>query len=298
MKREIVRPPERLFPPDEWRIVEVEWSPEYTPRAETVLALSNGYVGVRGTVEEGRPVLAPGTFVNGFHETWPIMHAEEAFGLARVGQTIVNVPDATVFELFVDDEPLVLSTARLREYARILDMRNGTLTRDLLWSTGAGKHVRVRSCRLVSLEHRHVVAMSYEVTVDQPSPVVIVSRVLDHGTRSAAPPAHFGERDPRRATPSTHRVLVNCFAEGRDGRMLLGYRTSHSGNDPRGRHRPLRRSDLPLRRVDVRRPGGFGARSDGGGRSPPADSHGQVRHVPELPGRTGRGSRGPLHPDP
>ena len=106
LKREIVRPPERLFPPDEWRIVEAEWSPEYSARAETIFALSNGYVGVRGTVEEGRPVLAPGTFVNGFHETWPIMHAEAAFGLARVGQTIVNVPDATVFELFVDDEPL------------------------------------------------------------------------------------------------------------------------------------------------------------------------------------------------
>ncbi len=35
-----------------------------------------------------------GTFVNGFHETWPIRHAEEAFGFARTGQTIVNVPDA------------------------------------------------------------------------------------------------------------------------------------------------------------------------------------------------------------
>ena len=78
LKREIVRPPERLFPPDEWRIVEAAWSPEYSARAETVFALSNGYVGVRGTLEEGRPVSSPGTFVNGFHETWPIMHAEEA----------------------------------------------------------------------------------------------------------------------------------------------------------------------------------------------------------------------------
>ena len=43
--------------------------------------------------------------MNGFHERWPIVHAEEAHGLARVGQTIVNVPDSTIFKLYVDDEP-------------------------------------------------------------------------------------------------------------------------------------------------------------------------------------------------
>ena len=137
LKREIVPPPEHLYPPDEWRIVEARWSPQYSDRAETIFALANGYVGVRGTLEEGRPSLAPGTFVNGFHETWPIVHAEEAHGLATVGQSIVNVPDATVLELFVDDEPLFLPTARVREYARVLDMRHGTLCRDLVWSTPA-----------------------------------------------------------------------------------------------------------------------------------------------------------------
>ena len=68
---------------------------------------------MRGTYDEGRPAFAPGTFVNGFHETWPIVHAEDAYGLARVGQTIVNLPDAAALELFVDDEPLFLPTARL-----------------------------------------------------------------------------------------------------------------------------------------------------------------------------------------
>src|SRR6266545_1890223 len=166
LKHEIVPPPEHLFPPDEWRIVEARWSPRYAERAETVFALANGYVGVRGTLEEGHPVVACGTFVNGFHETRPIVYGEEAYGLARIGQFLVRVPDATVLELFVDDEPLFLPTARMPEYSRVLDMRAGTLRRDLTWSTASGKHVTVRSCRLVSLEHRHLVAMSYEVTVD------------------------------------------------------------------------------------------------------------------------------------
>ena len=226
LKREIIRPPEHIYPPDAWRIVEVQWAPANLARAETVFALSNGYVGIRGTMEEGRPVFGPGTFVNGFHETWPIVHPEEAFGLARTGQTMVTLPDATVIELFVDDEPLFLPTAHMREYARILDMRNGTLTRDLLWTTPAGKHVRVRSCRLASLEHRHVAAMSFEVTVDRPSPVVIVSRLAEAAERRGASAQGL---DPRLGRKFDGRVLRNCFAEGADGRVLLGCRTERSG---------------------------------------------------------------------
>ena len=160
------------------------------------MALSNGYLGVRGIHDEGRPAMAPGVFVNGFHETWPIIHAEDAYGLARVGQTIVNVPDATIIELYIDDEPLFVPTARLPEYRRVLDMRNGILTRDLSWATPSGKYARVRSTRLVSFEHRHVLAMSYEVTLDLPAPMIIRSRVLN---RSNAERGRFGERRGERS---------------------------------------------------------------------------------------------------
>ncbi len=229
IKRTIEVPPEHLFPPDEWRILETRWTDGFSTRGETALALSNGYLGVRGCPDEGVPVHAPGTFVNGFHETWPIVHAEDAFGLARIGQTIVNVPDATVIELYVDDEPLFLPTARTPEYLRVLDMRNGILTRDLLWSTSSGKHVRVRSTRLVSFEHRHVLAVSYEVTVDRPAPVVVRSRVVNrsNGLPGGAGAPH--QVDPRLGTRLDRRVLDPQLVEDANGRLLLGYRTVNSG---------------------------------------------------------------------
>ena len=111
---------------------------------------------MRANPEEGRDAHSHGTFVNGFHETWHIHHAEEAFGFAKTGQTIVNVPDAKLMKLYVDDEPLLLSNADLESYERVLDFQQGTLTRDLVWRTPAGKRVRVRSQRLVSLAHRHL----------------------------------------------------------------------------------------------------------------------------------------------
>ena len=47
---------------------------------------------MRGNPEEGRHAFEHGTYVNGLHETWPIRHAEAAYGFARTGQTIVNAP--------------------------------------------------------------------------------------------------------------------------------------------------------------------------------------------------------------
>jgi alpha,alpha-trehalose phosphorylase len=223
-ERQIVVPPEHLFPPDEWRITEARWTPEFVARAETALALSNGYLGVRGTLEEGRPVVSPGVFINGFHETWPIIHAEDAYGLARIGQTIVNVPDPTVIELLVDDEPLLMPTARTSEYLRVLDMRNGILTRELVWATPSGKHARVRSTRLVSFEHRHVMAMSYEVTLDRAAPVVLCSRVVNRAN-AGHEALDAAASDPRLGRRLGRRVLDARVVQDDAGRLLLGYQT-------------------------------------------------------------------------
>ena len=231
LPREIRHPPEHIYPPDPWRIVERRWPGPFRDRAETVFSLSNGYLGVRGTFEEGRPSLSPGTFVNGFHETWPIQHAESAYGLATTGQTIVNVPDATVIELYVDDEPLFLQTANLRTYSRVLDMRDGTLSRAVLWSTPSGKHVRVRSSRLVSFEQRHVLAMSYEVTLlSHAAPVVVVSRIIE---RQDAPytgaPSDPATDDPRLGKRFDHRVLEPEVVRAEGGSFRFGYRAANSG---------------------------------------------------------------------
>jgi alpha,alpha-trehalose phosphorylase len=99
LKRKIVVPPEHMYPADEWRVVEARYSAEFADRIETCFSLGNGFVGIRGSLEEGRPALAPGTFINGFHESWPIAHPEGAAALARTGQTIVSVPDATMLRL-------------------------------------------------------------------------------------------------------------------------------------------------------------------------------------------------------
>ena len=150
IRRKGIERPEYIYPHDEWRMVEKRFHPELLPQAETFLATGNGYLGLRGNFDEGRPAFDTGTFVNGFYESWPIIYGEEAFGFARTGQTIVGVPDAKIIRLHVDDEPFHLPTADLLDFERALDMRGGTLDRELLWETPAGKHVSIKSRRIVS----------------------------------------------------------------------------------------------------------------------------------------------------
>nr|WP_194720239.1 glycoside hydrolase family 65 protein [Cellulosimicrobium arenosum] len=222
------------FPAEPWRLVESRFSDEDLGVTETLFAVANGYLGMRGNVEEGRESHTHGTFVNGFHETWPIHHAEEAYGFARVGQTIVNVPDAKVIRLYVDDEPLLLPVADLDEYERALDMRDGVLRRELLWQTPSGKRVRVRSERMVSFVERHLAIMTFEVTLlDEGAPVAISSQILnrqDGEDEYHVRAASLGEGfDPRKTTEFAGRVLDPQTHWGDDERLVLTYRAVNSG---------------------------------------------------------------------
>jgi hypothetical protein len=56
IRHERVRPPLRDYPADEWNVIEKGFHPEFMAQLETILALGNGYLGMRGCPEEGRPI--------------------------------------------------------------------------------------------------------------------------------------------------------------------------------------------------------------------------------------------------
>lgn len=236
MIREIAADPlnRMRFPIDQWRLVEVEPSDADVGVTETLFAVGNGYLGMRGNPEEGRPSYAHGTFINGFHEIWPIKHAEDAFGFAHTGQTIINVPDAKLMKIYVDDEPLVLSVADLDGYERALDFRSGLLTRTVIWRTPAGKRVRIRSSRMVSFTDRHLALMEIEVTLlsGGDAPVVVTSQIVNRqdGYTDYRRPETRGESwDPRRSAAFNGRVLQPEFHWDQGRRMVMAYQTSSSG---------------------------------------------------------------------
>ena len=221
------------FPVDPWRLVETSYDSADLGLTETLFSVANGYLGMRGNPEEGRPSFAHGTFVNGFHETWLIKHAEHAFGFAKTGQTIVNAPDAKLMKIYVDDEPLTFGTSDLEHYERTLDFREGILRRRIVWRTPSGKRVQIDSTRMVSMTQRHLAIFTLEVTMLSGSaPVVISSQILnrqDGRDEYHTPQDAMGAVDPRKAAAFNERVLLPRMSYANDDRMMLGYQCARSG---------------------------------------------------------------------
>jgi alpha,alpha-trehalose phosphorylase len=223
------------FPVDPWRLVESSFALDDVGVTETLFAVGNGYLGLRGNHIEGRFAHEHGTFVNGLHETFPIRHAEQAYGFAEVGQTIINAPDAKVMRVYVDDEPLSLDIADVREYQRTLDMRDGVLRRRILWVTPSGKEVLIEDDRLVSFEEKHLAILRLEVTVlNADAPVTIASQLINRqdgedvygGNPTMPRKAGF---DPRKAERIHERVLQPQEYWQDGDRSALSYRMTESG---------------------------------------------------------------------
>src|SRR5918995_484994 len=142
---------EDVFVVEPWAVPERQLDIDLLPQTESIFALSNGHIGLRGNLDEGEPNELPGTYLNGFYETRPLPYAEAGYGFPEDGQTVVNVTNGKLIRLLVDDEPFDVRYGELLSHRRVLDMRAGTLSREVEWRSPAGQSVRVRSVRLVSL---------------------------------------------------------------------------------------------------------------------------------------------------
>ena len=162
-----------------WRLVEKELDLDVLAQSESIFALSNGHIGLRGNLDEGDPHGLPGTYLNSMYEVRPLPYAEAGYGYPDSGQTVINVTNGKIIRLLVDDEPFDIRYGTLHSHERVLDLRAGTLTRTVDWSSPVGARVKVTSVRMVSLTQRAIVAISYTVEpVDQKLRVVLQSELV------------------------------------------------------------------------------------------------------------------------
>lgn len=148
---------------DTWLVQEDRLRSASAGVTASVFALSNGHVGVRGTVEEAGESDARGTFLAGVFEHHPLSYPEGGYGYPERGQAIVRVADGSGIHLQVDGVPLDLESIRPDDHRRTLDLRSGTLQRTTQWTTPRGHRMRLRSTRLVSLAHRSLSAVRWEL---------------------------------------------------------------------------------------------------------------------------------------
>jgi beta-phosphoglucomutase len=211
------------YPAEAWRIREPAPDPSLLARNETIFALGNGTLGMRGTFEEGYPGEVSGTYVNGFYEETPIIYGEIAYAYARNRQVMLNVADGRPIRLTVGGDRLDLSTGTILSYERTLELAQGVLERAFRWRSPAGIEIEVRVRRLVSLARRHVAAIDWSVRVLKGTGALVVDSLLDGGVGNKA----SGD-DPRVGAHFHERPLAVLDGEASGMRGLLTQETRNT----------------------------------------------------------------------
>ncbi len=134
---------------------------------ETLFSNANGYIGVRGTLEEGVPADFPtmrGMYLAGVYETIPMKQAESLCNLIEEKQTMLNVADTQSIDLYICGERFDMGTGELISNTRILDMDNGFTSREIIWKSPLGNTVKIVTKRMAHLAVPQLFTIEYSVT--------------------------------------------------------------------------------------------------------------------------------------
>jgi beta-phosphoglucomutase len=150
----------------DWILVEDRFDSQRLHHHETVFTLGNGYLGTRGTFEEGYPGAWPATLINGVFDDAPVVNTE-----------LANCPDWLPLAIFAEGERIRLDRGQILTYERRLDMRLGLLTRKVRWRSSAGRTLDLAWERFASLADPHVLGLRCKIT-----PVDFDGRVEIHAS--------------------------------------------------------------------------------------------------------------------
>jgi trehalose/maltose hydrolase-like predicted phosphorylase/hydroxymethylpyrimidine pyrophosphatase-like HAD family hydrolase len=186
------------LPADGWALEREGYDIVHEASLESLLAISNGYMGVRGATDEANPGSTREAYIAGLFD-----------GPEAGVEDLVVVADWTHTGIAVDGAELRPWESDDVSHRRRLDLHSMLLDRTLHCSDAEGRRLRLESRRLVSLARRHLGAIRQRLVLEDGSP----ARIRIHaGVR-----AHEGEG------PLPH---VEVMAAGRsDGVDLLHTRT-------------------------------------------------------------------------
>ena len=154
---------DETFPVEPWHIRETELDLGLLAQAESLFALSNGHIGLRGNLDEGEPHGLPGTYLNSFYETRPLPYAEAGYGYPGGGPIAHRVTNGKIMRLLVDDEPFDVRYGELPSTKGCWTFAPARLTRRPGGAHRRASRSRCTSTRLVSLAQRSVAAIEYVV---------------------------------------------------------------------------------------------------------------------------------------
>ena len=155
----------------DWTLTESQFDPTQLRVRETVFTIGNGYLGTRGSFEEGYPHALPATLVHGVYDDVPVIYTE-----------LANCPDWLSLNIIVNGERFRLDRGEIICYERQLDLRYGILSRSVRWRSPTGKTLDLRFERFTSLADQHILGLRCQIT-----PVDFSGEIVVHSSLNGYP---------------------------------------------------------------------------------------------------------------
>lgn len=212
----------------EWEIVEKSFSLDNNEHSETIFTVGNGFIGMRGSFEEGlgKDGIAgfDGTFLNGVYEDGVIKYGEIGYGYPERSQTMINVANSKIIRLFLDDEAFCMQQGQLLEYTRSLNMKEGFMVRSLVWRSPSGKEIKLEIERMACFSRKNIAVIHYRVVpLNFDGKIRLVSEIDGNVKNSAA------ENDPRVGCGLESDILETVISASDEAFATLVQTTKSSG---------------------------------------------------------------------
>lgn len=190
---------------------------------ETIFSMANGILGTRGHFTEGYGgnLDYPQTYMNGVYNTFPYHYEENSIQFPQIGQTIVNLPDASLITIETDCERINLLDAKLIDLYRTYDLAVGLTTRKAHYQTELGFDFFVYEERLVSQVHKDVIVLKLELESPNYEGIITFKSYLRMPNVS-----RLKTFDPRVGQAKVHLDFVNAYAK--EGYAVLNAKTNRT----------------------------------------------------------------------
>ncbi|MBW4645609.1 MAG: beta-phosphoglucomutase [Goleter apudmare HA4340-LM2] len=142
----------RHFLYTDWILIETQFAPEHLEARETIFTIGNGYLGTRGSFEEGYSRRLPATLIHGVYNDVPVVYTE-----------LVNCPDWLPLVIIINGDRFRMDQGEILKYDRQLDLRQGILARSIRWRSPNGNTIDLQFERFASLADQHVLGQRLQI---------------------------------------------------------------------------------------------------------------------------------------
>jgi maltose phosphorylase len=149
---------------DPWLIVEEQFKAENHKSSESIFSIGNGQVGQRANFEEDYSgSTLKGTYVAGVYYPDKTKVGWWKNGYPEYFAKVLNAPDFTGIRVYIDDESLDLAGCKVISFKRVLNMKEGTLSRNFVVEMVSGRQVEVTALRFLSMAVPEAGVIQYSI---------------------------------------------------------------------------------------------------------------------------------------